>query len=51
MQMIIREGLLLGTRQAEVAGYLKLGSGHGSGAAAPGRNPEQRGGEQKQDND
>ena len=40
-------GPVLGTRQAGVAGMLKLGSGRGSGATAPGRSPEQRGGEQK----
>ena len=47
--MIIREGPVLGIRWAEVAGLLKPGSGHGSGATAPGRSPEQR--EQKKDND
>ena len=31
----------------QVAGLLKPGSGHGSGATTPGRSPEQRGGEQK----
>ena len=41
------DGPVLGTRRAEVAGSLKAGFRTGSGASAPGRSPEQRGGEQK----